>query len=82
MGPWRKAVSPQYPGDRVNAGRRNGYPAGGEWIRKAKGAIEQIQNVKHDVIGSIHICSSFGTGKNHLTHPLSLFAKNNPRKLR
>ncbi|MCU5775012.1 LysR family transcriptional regulator [Erwiniaceae bacterium BAC15a-03b] len=48
-------------------------------LRTARGVIEKVQDVKNDVTGSLHICSSFGFGKNHLTRPLSLFAKSNPK---
>ncbi|KAA9000730.1 LysR family transcriptional regulator [Affinibrenneria salicis] len=41
-------------------------------------SIEQIQDVRNDVIGSLHVSSSFGFGKNHLAQPFSFFSKINP----
>lgn len=50
-----------------------------ELIKKTESALEQIKDVKNEIIGSIHICSSFGFGKNHLGNALSLFSKENPK---
>lgn len=50
-----------------------------ELINKTESALEQIKDVKNDIVGSIHICSSFGFGKNHLAKALSLFSKENPK---
>lgn len=50
-----------------------------ELLRNTKNAIEQIQHVRNDVIGNLHISSSFGFGKNHLATPLSLFSRENPK---
>ncbi|AOR62026.1 LysR family transcriptional regulator [Pectobacterium wasabiae] len=49
-----------------------------ELIRSARNSIEQIQDVRNDVMGNLHISSSFGFGKNHLAQPFSSFSKNNP----
>lgn len=50
-----------------------------ELINKTESALEQIKDVKNDIVGSIHICSSFGFGKNYLAKALSLFSKENPK---
>lgn len=50
-----------------------------ELIKKTESALEQIKDVKNETVGSIHICSSFGFGKNHLAKALSLFYKENPK---
>lgn len=47
-------------------------------IRSAINSIEKIQDVRNDVVGSLHVSSSFGFGKNHLAKPFSFFSKNNP----
>lgn len=49
-----------------------------EIIRKNNVAMDVIVNTKKDIKGNLHICSSFGFGKNHLTTPLSTFSKLNP----
>ncbi|MCR4457335.1 LysR family transcriptional regulator [Pseudescherichia sp. L3] len=49
-----------------------------EIIRKNNVAMDLIVNTKKDIKGNLHICSSFGFGKNHLTTPLSMFSKLNP----
>jgi LysR family transcriptional activator of dmlA len=49
-----------------------------EIIRKNNVAMDLIVNTKKDIKGNLHICSSFGFGKNHLTTPLSTFSKLNP----
>ncbi|EMM6515680.1 TPA: LysR family transcriptional regulator [Enterobacter ludwigii] len=49
-----------------------------EIIRKNNVAMDIIVNTKKDIKGNLHICSSFGFGKNHLTTPLSTFSKLNP----
>lgn len=49
-----------------------------ELLRSARSSIEQIQDVRNDVVGSLHISSSFGFGKNHLAQPFSFFSKSNP----
>lgn len=50
-----------------------------ELINKTESVLEQIKDVKSDIVGSIHICSSFGFGKSHLAKALSLFSKENPK---
>ena len=49
-----------------------------EIIRKNNVAMDLIVNTKKDIKGNLHICSSFGFGKNHLATPLSTFSKLNP----
>ncbi|QIZ51813.1 LysR family transcriptional regulator [Dickeya zeae] len=49
-----------------------------ELIRSTINSIEKIQEVRNDVVGSLHISSSFGFGKNHLAQPFSFFSKKNP----
>ncbi|WP_312817601.1 LysR family transcriptional regulator [Atlantibacter subterraneus] len=49
-----------------------------EIISKNNAAMDLIVNIKNDIQGNFHICSSFGFGKNHLTNPLSAFSRLNP----
>lgn len=46
-------------------------------IKQSVSAIEKIQNVRNELSGSLHVCSSFGFGTHYLSSPFARFSTEN-----